>query len=561
MTLSSLPEGADPHVAVFCHLENLTNSLGQCKRMRVKCDETKPTCTKCLKANRSCQYWQSSTKLHLTASQQKILLPKDDALSHTESNLLLIQPRATSLTAHEAPYFDLFRHQMAHDFAYTPCTLFWNRVIPREAMSDECVRSSVLSIGALMQSLYRLGPKPYTSLIPSSGRSRASHDETYRIALRYHSKAISALQARMRNNFATVSRRNILINMFLLFLFELMHGNTAAADRMLTSSNELLKQKGDHLLSEVSAGFQQQPQPMYTAPSNDEGLDQAERILPRLQVFLSLNSRFYPLQKDCWSRFSAKATRSQVPSLMADFVQFGAAWNSFITRAVIFVVKTMQEAPSLEPAQLTTLANYRNTFLRELKQWERAIVQRSDREANFVVKRTLKIFHVGQKVVHILLSCCFDSTETEYDNHDSTFSDIMVMMHSMADESQPATRIETVLDIYVLPVLNFVSQKCRNSSTRLDALDLFEKMVSQMGGWETRASLLARRRLMDLEELGRTESGDIPAEGRYIWTDACWDEARTCLNVSFQNAGLRKLGQTDPRGLIKIKISLKEFEG
>ncbi|CAF3596819.1 unnamed protein product [Fusarium graminearum] len=79
---------------------------------------------------------------------------------------------------------------------------------------------------------------------------------------------------------------------------------------MLTSSNELLKQKGDHLLSEVSAGFQQQPQPMYTAPSNDEGLDQAERILPRLQVFLSLNSRFYPLQKDCWSRFSAKATRT-----------------------------------------------------------------------------------------------------------------------------------------------------------------------------------------------------------------------------------------------------------
>ncbi|CAF3545754.1 unnamed protein product [Fusarium graminearum] len=142
------------------------NGCVACKRMRVKCDETKPTCTKCLKANRSCQYWQSSTKLHLTVSQQKILLPKDDALSHTESNLLLIQPRATSLTAHEAPYFDLFRHQMAHDFAYTPCTLFWNRVIPREAMSDECVRSSVLSIGALMQSLYRLGPKPFQPYKP-----------------------------------------------------------------------------------------------------------------------------------------------------------------------------------------------------------------------------------------------------------------------------------------------------------------------------------------------------------------------------------------------------------
>jgi hypothetical protein len=107
--------------------------------------------------------------------------------------------------------------------------------------------------------------------------------------------------------------------MFILFLFELMHGNTATADRMLTSSVELLRQQKDQLAEEVNEGFEPQPEPIYTAISNDQGLDQAERILPCLQVFFSLNSCFFPLQRGCWSRFSTQAIPCAVPSAKTDF--------------------------------------------------------------------------------------------------------------------------------------------------------------------------------------------------------------------------------------------------
>ncbi|RKL21704.1 hypothetical protein BFJ68_g2016 [Fusarium oxysporum] len=527
-----------------------------CKGMHLRCDEAKPACSRCERSHRLCRYGEAAQKVIQPLTQPKVLLPKQGFTSHESFPLLLAQPRSSSLEPHEVPYFDLFRYQMAHDFGYTPCNLFWNKVIPREAMNDDCVKFSVLSVGALMQSLYRLGPRPYTGLKPFSDLSRASSDPTYRIALHYHSKAISALQARIKSNFATVSRRNTLINMFILFLFELMHGNTATADRMLTSSVELLRQKRDQLAEEVKEGFEPQQEPVYTAISNDEGLDQAERILPRLQVFFSLNSCFFPLQRDCWSRFSTQAIPCTVPSAKTDVNQFAALWNSFITRAVIFVVKILQDRSYCDAFHRASLMARRDMFLKQLRQWEIVIIERLDVEKDTVAKNTTKTFHVGQKVVYILLNCCLDPMETEYDKYDNVFAEIMEMMHSVEGTSGPSTRIETVLDIYVLPVLNFVSQKCRNKAIRLDSLNLFEKMTSTMGGWETRASLLARRHLMAIEEDGRDENGVIPAGCRYIWTDISWDKDQSYLDVYFHEAGYRTLCNK----VIEDKVHLEERE-
>jgi hypothetical protein len=146
--------------------------------------------------------------------------------------------------------------------------------------------------------------------------------------------------------------------------------------------------------------------------------------------------------------------------------------------------------------------------------------------------------------------------ETDYDKYDNIFGDIMEMMHAIEDTSGPSTRVETVLDIYVLPVRNFVSQKCRNRAIRLDSLNLFEKMTSTMGGWETRASLLPRRRLMTIEEDGRDEQGIIPAGSRYVWTDTSWDKDQSYLIVYFHEAGYRTLCNK----VIEDKVYLEEQE-
>ncbi|KAF5543868.1 hypothetical protein FNAPI_9547 [Fusarium napiforme] len=146
--------------------------------------------------------------------------------------------------------------------------------------------------------------------------------------------------------------------------------------------------------------------------------------------------------------------------------------------------------------------------------------------------------------------------ETEYDKYDNIFADIMEMLHAIEGISGPSTRVETVLDIYVLPVLNFVSQKCRNKVIRLDSLNLFEKITSTMGGWEIKASLLARRRLMAIEEASRDEQGIIPAGSRYIWTDTSWDKDQTYLTVYFHEAGYRTLCNK----AVEDKVYLEEQE-
>ncbi|KAF4338012.1 hypothetical protein FBEOM_8112 [Fusarium beomiforme] len=489
-----------------------------CKKKHARCDEAKPTCSRCLKANTTCKY----------SNKQKIrpVIRQRDLLPRYPSAQIISQPRASSFDVGELRYFEMFRYQMAHDFAYTPCTLFWNRIIPREAMQDECIRSSVLSIGALVLSLQRFGPK-----FPAAFPGKFS-DPAHQAAIRYHSKAVSTLQVRMKESFDTISRRTVLINMFLLFLFELLHGNTKAADRMLTSSVELLKQKKDHLFEEVNSPFVIRHRPLYMAALDDDGMQQAEGVLPRLQIFFSLNSPFFPLQKGCWSRLPSEPVPSPVPSPATEFTEFVYTFSNFILKAIVFSVKATEQIRSPEgAADMSCLRRHQATFLSRLHDWQGATSQRIKQETYFLIARTLNILQMGQKVLSILLSCCLDNTELDYDSFEETFKDILTMAHTLTRGSKPITRIETCLDLYILPCLGFLAQKCRNLEIRNGALALYEKMTAGMGGWEAKVILFARRQLVYLEESGRNKDGDIPASARYIWESAAWDETQSSLKI------------------------------
>ncbi|KAF9774468.1 hypothetical protein IL306_007546 [Fusarium sp. DS 682] len=489
-----------------------------CKKKHTRCDEAKPACSRCLKANITCEY--PSTQKSRPVIRQRNLVPRDS------STQIVHQPRASSFEASELRYFEMFRYQMAHDFAYTPCTLFWNRIIPREAMQDECVRSSVLSIGALVLSLQRFGPK-----FPAAFPGKFS-DPAHQAAIRYHSKAVSTLQERMKASFETISRRTVLINMFLLFLFELLHGNTKAADRMLISSVELLKQKTDHLYEEVNSSFLVRHQSLYMATLDDDGIQQAEGVLPRLQIFFSLNSPFFPLQKECWSRLPSQPAPSPVPSPATEFTEFVYTFSNFILKAIVFSVKATEQIRSPEgAADMSCLKRHQATFLLRLHDWQIATTQRIKQETYFLIARTLNILQMGQKVLFILISCCLDNTELDYDSFEETFKDILTMTHTLTRGSKPATRIETCLDLYILPCLGFLTQKCRNLEIRNSALELYERMTAGMGGWEAKVILFARRQLVELEEAGRNGDGDIPAAARYIWESAAWDDTQSTLKV------------------------------
>lgn len=525
----------------------------KCKLRHRKCNEEKPICNQCRKSARVCHYDIPKEKQHGSiAPPKRTILPRQETLDVVATRALHFRPRASHLEAEEAPYFDLFRAQMLQDFTYTPCTKFWNRVIPRESMGDECVRWSVLSIGALMLSLRSSNPEPTVKLLEERGGG------AYQVAMAYHAKATTTLHMRMRQEFHTISRRNVLINMFLLFLFELLIGNTKGADQLLTSSVELLKQKRDQLVDEMNSQYHRQDLHSYVAPSNDEGLDQAERILPRFQIFLSLNTPFFPMQKACWSRLQSRPIPGGVPGVDTDMHEFGAMWNSFITRAVIFIVKVMQRHQyGYHTNDFELHLAHRAIFLERLQGWEEAILLKLEAEKNPIICQFFNTFYMGQKAVFILMSCCFDATEMSYDQFSSKFREIASTASSLGGTLKRFSHLETALDIYTLPVLNFVSQKCRDKVIRSEALDSFEKMTSSSFNWDTRASLLARRQLMALEEESRDATGHIPASGRYVWTSASWETGYSSLNIVFTPVASNSDGTRKER---RFKIFRSDLE-
>ncbi|KAK0761693.1 hypothetical protein N5P37_005675 [Trichoderma harzianum] len=508
-----------------------------CKLLHRKCNEVKPTCNQCQKSDRTCNYGPTEKKQRSGITpQRRPVLPKPETHDVVTTRSLYVRPRASPLEADEVPYFDMFRAQVLQDFTYTPCTLFWNRVIPRESMGDECVRWSVLSIGALMLALRSPNPEPIVKLLEGRG------DTMYQTAMTYHAKATTALHTRMLKEFHTISRRNVLINMFLLFLFELLIGNTKAADQLLVSSVELLKQKHDQLVVEINSQHHAQDLHNYVAPSNDDGL----------------TTPLFPLQTTCWSRLPSRPIPGNMPTIDTSFEEFGAMWNSFITRAVIFVVKAIQECQNDDHSdKFVMLLDHRTTFLQQLRQWEVAILLRLEAEKNPIRSYLFNIFHMGQKVVFILMSCCYDATEMLYDQFNSTFREIVSMACSFGGTSRRFSQIETALDIYTLPVLNFVSQKCRDKAIRSEALDSFDKMTLLTRNWDVKASSLARRQLMALEEESQDASGYIPASGRYVWTGASWDQDYSRLHIVFTGVVSGKNGIRIQRHLNICVQSLK----
>ncbi|KAF4988353.1 hypothetical protein FDECE_15085 [Fusarium decemcellulare] len=505
-----------------------------CKRMHLKCDENKPSCLRCSKVQRICEYFEPTHEDTVVRDRPlRNLYPKAVAPA------LFAQPTLMPLKGKEAMYFELFRYQVSQDFAYSPCTLFWNRIIPRESMRDDCVRYSVLSIGALIKTFRHPDFKPG---VPVTNPLL----ETHRHAVQYHTQAITELKARMTTDFLGISRRSVLINMFLMFLFELLYGDTEAADQLLAKSVQLLTQKKDQLQEEITSTFNPHRASLYAAVSNDDGLKQAEVLLPRLQLFLSLNTPFYRRQRERCSQLDARPMPDCIPPTTISFAGMRAMWNSFMTRGVVFVVKVLREMASGSNETIPLhLAAYQVTFLHQLDEWERALQQRRHHVSNDLELQMVKVWEMQHKTLFILMSCCLDTTEMVYDDFAENFQTIL----SSAVESAGSfydSRVRVALDIYTLPILNLLSQKCRIAQIRLEALGLSARLSSVMGGWEAKASLLTRQYLIGLEESSRDSDGIIPASGRYIWTDALWNESRTRLTAVFTSArpnsrGVREL--------------------
>jgi hypothetical protein len=197
---------------------------------RIKCDEGKPRCQRCLLYGVECDGYLYSTNT-LATPLSRIIAPKPKS-ALTVLNLHGAMPsRSLFKNDQEYRYFSLFCEEAAgHLSGPFPSTL-WSQIILQACESDSSIRYAVVALGALNITQSR-------SLTYDKQSSAARME----LAFCNYSKAISQMRRTISNGYTPELLRTTVIACILFACFETYNGFCGAARTQVFSGAKILQQ-------------------------------------------------------------------------------------------------------------------------------------------------------------------------------------------------------------------------------------------------------------------------------------------------------------------------------
>lgn len=221
-------------------------------------------------------------------------------------------------------------------------------------------------------------------------------------------------------------------------------------------------------------------------------------------------------------------------------------WTSFTSRCLVWLRHTDYTKHNTEPGVYENACEEQASLLARFPRWRQFIYGLHPApDLGAVCLRALKLIRVQYETLFIWASEALDRTRLGFDAHTASFESVVqecaeLLGHGFGD-SKSGTRDRGTLGLYspapqtgytfeifgVVSVLGFVVTRCRVGPIRRKAMGILERIWWRENGWDTTASLHGARALMELEEQSgvRVAGGElfIPAESRYYWGDARWE--------------------------------------
>ncbi|KAH8672818.1 hypothetical protein BGZ60DRAFT_430124 [Tricladium varicosporioides] len=250
-----------------------------CKLRRVKCDETRPQCIKCVRSGRTCDGFPAykragevvlaiaprpntnispSTSPPTTTTTSNGLLPPRPVIvrkprvirttpppTPTEPTVIPFAPTVylrggLSFDEQEGQYFQVFRTHTANELSGFFDSEFWTRSVLQVSHTEASIRHAVVALGALYKTLEKASESPPSS--PDSNNAFDTAPDHYNFALQQYGKAITRLREALQNN-ETRSQRNILISIVLFTCFQSFTGDHKAAISQIQHGLHLLEER------------------------------------------------------------------------------------------------------------------------------------------------------------------------------------------------------------------------------------------------------------------------------------------------------------------------------
>ncbi|PMD29927.1 hypothetical protein L207DRAFT_538384 [Hyaloscypha variabilis F] len=218
-----------------------------CKIRRVKCDETKPSCMRCVRFGHQCDGYsnKSPSKSGSSSKSSRTLVPKSPTqspLSPSTSSATAFSPVSSCSAAklYPSPPRNLFQTQHEHEAFQTFCSRtsyqlssafssdLWTRLMVQACETEPSIRHAVIAIGALNLTAPLPGPESSVGTLK------------HNFAFRQYSKALCLLRRDVAGGMCDL--RTTLIACLLFYCFESFHGYHELAISQVYSGLKLIRE-------------------------------------------------------------------------------------------------------------------------------------------------------------------------------------------------------------------------------------------------------------------------------------------------------------------------------
>lgn len=429
---------------------------------KVKCDERKPSCSRCSKTGRKCDGY-----LDPKASGSRRRL-KDQGHHH---RLHALGPSLGLLSPEEERAFGFFQHVTGPCLSGDSDASFWGTFVMQLCQTEPAVRHAVLAISSFHESF-------------SQGQNTTDISGSQSFALQHYNTAITCLLDPMKD--AVNKPLASLITCVIFVCIEFMQ----AKDREALIHLE----QGRQIVSRLDR----------RASSNSPEMESIRRHVVPLYTRLSLISFLFGGNQSFRSH-------RDIPDNFETMDELRYCLQNLADQALRFARRShpaknsSDNVPREAMRQLEVEQNY---LLSQLAKLSVAFsLFRASRSKNHT-QHSLLVLEMYLHAQHIWISTALSSSEVVYDDYLSSFAAIVPLASAYLDQGplssqyhEPQAGNSTTFETHVIPPLYYVAVKCRHPLLRRSALDLLRRAPTRRENlWQASVTGAIAGHIIEVEE-------------------------------------------------------------
>lgn len=463
---------------------------------KVKCDEGRPACQRCVSARRMCEgygVWgggggdirSKCAKPSAGAESEVALLPNITPIS-----VIPLQ------SAVERDCFEWFLCRTATKLPGPFQSPFFQTLLLQSSLHEPAVMHAVLALGSLHMREEKGILVHLEDGVP---------DMQEQFVLSHYSKAIGHLVTRHAGKDKS-SVRVALISCLVFTFIELLRGHYETAQVHLRNG---LKLVGDTFGSPSAPG----DNTVMLRSTGDWVSDSISKAFSRMNVQVELFGPSTPTHS------SALLTIEQLPTIRAfKSVEQARERLDYLLNEAIHLTGESPQQLLMEPSGYVASLGRQQRVRSGLTSWLKACENSTEAlqtTARFPDAFAFRLLHVYHTMTGIITETALDtSTEALFDNHTAEFASIIEQVTTMrsligAVTTHKETASPFTADMGWIPPLYYTALKCRVSWIRVRAIKLLHSVPHREGIWDARMAARIAQKIIGIEEGGFYQGAEV----------------------------------------------------